>query len=145
MSIQAYNVCRALGIKVSANSDPGIVLARKLREGLNVNVVSKVAKQVAPNDKSFAYKVIPRASLIRFKKAGKLSAIASDKIYNLSRVWEAAEYLYKDPEKAREFLKRPHPLLGGEIPLELVHTSSAGADVILDLINRATAGVASQS
>lgn len=47
-----------------------------------------------------------------------------------------------DVPRIHDFLFRPHPLLGGESPLELALASSPGADAVLNLVWRAEAGVA---
>ena len=39
------------------------------------------------------------------------------------------------------FLNRPHPLLGGETPLDMARSSSAGTEAVLNLMRRLEASV----
>jgi hypothetical protein len=72
-----------------------------------------------------------------------MSKEESERIYEMSRVMDAALQAYGgDRDLAEEFLRRPHQLLDGEVPLELAKVSSAGADAVVALIGRAVAGVA---
>ena len=142
MAPQALDVCSALGIRVRKGTEPGLALARKLEQGFDFGSVERVAKALAPDDRSFVYTLIPRASLKRYEKSGTLTPLASDKVYDMARVWKAAEWLYGDRDKARAFLNRPHSLLEGRRPIDLARASSAGADLVLEIIQRAAAGVA---
>ncbi|EPR17640.1 hypothetical protein M527_15005 [Sphingobium indicum IP26] len=46
-------------------------------------------------------------------------------------VWRTAMEVYRDEEKAREFLQRKHPMLGGRKPLD------APAEKVINLLRRA--------
>jgi putative toxin-antitoxin system antitoxin component (TIGR02293 family) len=75
--------------------------------------------------------------------SGKLSRQESERLYEVSRVYDTALRAFGgNAEKADAFLRRAHPLLDGEVPLELAQVSSAGADAVVNLIGRAVAGVA---
>jgi hypothetical protein len=85
------------------------------------------------------------ASLADETKGGLeiLTRQESERLYEVSRVFDAALRAFNgNAEKAEGFLNRAHPLLDGEVPLELAQVSSAGADAVVNLIGRAVAGVA---
>ena len=88
--------------------------------------------------------VISDSTMRRVRQGSKtLSREHSDRIYELSRVLDAALRAYHDDRaRAQMFLSRPHPMLDGEVPFELARRSSAGADAVVALIERAMAGVA---
>jgi putative toxin-antitoxin system antitoxin component (TIGR02293 family) len=88
--------------------------------------------------------LIPEATLRRASKSKKpLSKAHSERLYELSRVLDALGRAYRgDKERIQAFLIRPHPMLKGDTPFDLARSSSAGADAVLNLIQRAEAGVA---
>jgi putative toxin-antitoxin system antitoxin component (TIGR02293 family) len=88
--------------------------------------------------------VISDSTLRRMRGGSRtLSREHSDRIYELSRVLDAALRAYHDDRaRAQMFLSRPHPMLDGAVPFELARRSSAGADAVVALIERAMAGVA---
>ena len=86
--------------------------------------------------------VVPEATLRRARSGNKpLLREHSERIYELSRVFEAALRAYGDDrEMAEEFLRRPHMLLDWERPIDLARISSAGADAVIGVIESAQAG-----
>ena len=88
--------------------------------------------------------VVSEATLRRHRKSGKpLSRRHSERIYELGRVLHAlGRALHGDKRRMDAFLHRPHPLLDGATPYEMAVSCSAGADVVLNLVRRAEAGVA---
>ena len=48
--------------------------------------------------------------------------------------------IYHAPEKAREFLTRPHPMLDGKPPLDVALATGPGADLVINLLGRAAYG-----
>ena len=56
---------------------------------------------------------------------------------------DAVSCAYRGDRSAIEnFLNRPHALLEGDTPFDMARSSSAGAEVVLNLIRRAEGGVA---
>jgi putative toxin-antitoxin system antitoxin component (TIGR02293 family) len=88
--------------------------------------------------------VVPEATLRRFGKARKpLPKEQSERLYELSRVVDTVSRAFHgDSARVTAFKTRPHPLLGGETPLDLARSSSAGADAVLNMLRRAEASVA---
>jgi putative toxin-antitoxin system antitoxin component (TIGR02293 family) len=60
----------------------------------------------------------------------------------LAEVTVVAERVWQDPDAARSFLERPHPMLGGARPLDVVRLSAAGADQVIAILGRLQHGSA---
>ena len=74
---------------------------------------------------------------------GEQLRLRSERDGVLESVRELLSHVYHgDQEAVDEFLNRRHPLLEGETPFDMAHSSLAGAKRVLDLIQRAEAGVA---
>ncbi|MEM6549214.1 MAG: antitoxin Xre/MbcA/ParS toxin-binding domain-containing protein [Pseudomonadota bacterium] len=134
-------LAQMLSLEVPMDFDD-VALARQVSEGLPAKAVTRLAgffgrgKIVGP--------VVPEPTLRRARKARKaLSREHSERLYELSRVLDAASRAYRgDRDRIMAFMTRPHPLLDGEAPFDLARSSSAGADAVLNLLDRAEAGVA---
>ena len=119
-----------------------IAMARLISEGLPPSVLrkldAKISEIVSVRD------IVPETTLRMIIKArGKLSSDYSERLYDLCRVLDAVALTYKgDNDKMRHFLSMPYPLLEGEKPLSLARLNSAGADIVIDLLHSADAGVA---
>ena len=89
-------------------------------------------------------RVASEATLHRCRKSGRaLSRSHSERVYGVARVLDAVGTAFHgDVLRIQDFLLRPHPLLGGESPLDLALGSAPGADAVLNLVWRAEAGVA---
>lgn len=97
-------------------------LERIVRAGLPKRSLQLVARRAVepgmpPNE--FVYSVVPPAT---FKRRHRLSAEESERTERLARVIALAEGLWENKSDARAFLNRPHPLLGGQSPLEAART-----------------------
>lgn len=138
---QPVRIARILGLR-DADSISEIQLARQIGNGLPTSAADALFGGL--EDVARAEDVIPEATLRRARKDSRLlSREHSERLYELSRVLDAAVRAYRgDTGRALEFLARPHPLLEGERPFDLARHSSAGADAVVALIGRATAGVA---
>ncbi|SMF28142.1 putative toxin-antitoxin system antitoxin component, TIGR02293 family [Tistlia consotensis] len=119
-----------------------VALARRVTEGLPVKCVTAMARILGRS--RVVGPIVPEATLRRVRKAGKpLSREHSGRLYEVSRVIDAVgRAFHGDSERIKAFLGRPHPLLDGETPFDLACSSSAGADAVLNLLQRAEAGVA---
>lgn len=86
--------------------------------------------------------VIPPPTYRRARRSGQpLSRETSEKLYEFARVMELLVRIHKgDEAAAHRFLQRPHAMLGGRPPLEVATSSSAGADAVVELLQRADAG-----
>jgi putative toxin-antitoxin system antitoxin component (TIGR02293 family) len=79
---------------------------------------------------------------VRNSPGQRLSAIASDRLYRLARIFSIACEVLEDEDKAKEWLHRRQVGLGGKAPLDLLHTE-AGSKEVEDLLWRIEYGVIS--
>ena len=138
---EAARVGKLLGLKESASLDD-ILLADHVASGLAVSAAEALGDLLGRA--SIVGPLIPEATLRRAKKQRKaLSREMSERLYEVSRVIDAASRLYRgDMSAISRFLNRPHPLLHGRAPLDLARSSSAGADAVINLLLRAESGFA---
>jgi putative toxin-antitoxin system antitoxin component (TIGR02293 family) len=127
-----------LGIK----SEHPAVLVDRIRKGLPSSAIDKFQKFTGLSTEELSQLVgIPRRSLSRRKKLGRLSPHQSDRLVRASTVFEEAVSLFDgDVDAAREWLLRPQRALGGETPLTFAQTE-IGAREVRDLIGRLEHGV----
>ena len=122
-------------------------LVRRVESGLPVSSVQKIVHRIDPHELNLSvYDVIPKATYYRIAKGKKGKALSKDqseKVFALSKVFsEALRHYHEDRESASTFLMRSHPLLGGRSPMDVARESTAGADLVLKLLDQAEAGVA---
>ena len=119
-----------------------VALARRIAAGLPTSCVSALYELLGSS--RVIGTVVSEATLRRHRKAGKpLSRRHSERIYELGRVLHAlGRALHGDKRRMDAFLHRRHPLLDGATPYEMAVSCSAGADVVLNLVRRAEAGIA---
>ncbi|MDH4164237.1 MAG: DUF2384 domain-containing protein [Nitrospirota bacterium] len=79
---------------------------------------------------------------VRNSPGQRLSAVASDRLYRLARIFSIACEVLEDEDKAREWLRRHQVGLGGKAPLDLLHTE-AGSKEVENLLWRIEYGVIS--
>lgn len=70
----------------------------------------------------------------------RLTRDEGDRLARVATVFSFALSIYKEPEKAREFLSRPHAMLDGRRPLDVVLATGLGADEVTNLLGRAAYG-----
>jgi len=120
-------------------------LVRQVESGLPISAVQRIVHRIDPKELSVSvYDLIPKATYYRIKEEKRrLSKDQSEKIFALSKVFsETLRQYHDDRESASMFLMRSHPLLGGRSPLNVACESTAGADLVLKLLDQAEAGVA---
>jgi putative toxin-antitoxin system antitoxin component (TIGR02293 family) len=130
-----------LGLPLSAAARTSDVAYLELIErGLPVRALEKLSAFLAPEDSSFKYRIVPKASLARVER--RLSRTQSVLVARVASVWAQALRIWKAEETSREFLFRAHPVLNGRKPIDLVLESEIGADLVRGLLGRIEAGVA---
>lgn len=118
--------------------ETSLALARAVHAGLPVAVLDNFAKLIAPDDPGFKYRLVPKSTLVRRRKsAGRLSAIESNRLARLAKAFGMALQVYGAPEKARRFMRSPHPMLEGATPIEVALAATPGADLVVNLLGRA--------
>lgn len=119
-----------------------LALAYSIENGLPVTALDTLADSVAPDDARFKFRLIPKATLERRRRSvsQRLTSEEGDRLARLAKVFSFALSIYKAPEKAREFLGRPHPMLDGRPPLDVALATGPGADLVINLLGRAAYG-----
>lgn len=117
-----------------------VQLAHVVGKGLSVDALDELSGWFS--DGGAVTSVIPEATIRRARGANRaFSREHSERIYELSRVFEAALRAYGDDRAmAEDFLSRPHMRLDWERPIDIARLSSAGADAVVAVIEDAQAG-----
>lgn len=119
--------------------------------GLPVAALDDLVRAVAPDDSQFRYRLVPKATLTRRARGhgfqerqapfgspthaiARLTPDESGKVARLQRVWDAALDVWGAADDARAFLFRPHPLLEGRKPVDVVLASELGGPVVEHLL-----------
>ncbi len=141
MATQLNSIEALLGVKARLH-DSRLALPSSIERGLPVTALDRLADSVAPGDARFKFRLIPKATLDRRRKSpGKrLTSEEGDRLARLAKVFSFALDVYHEPERAREFLSRPHPMLDGKAPLDVALATSPGADLVINLLGRAAYG-----
>ena len=139
----APSYCPTTGARCVPEDFDEVALARKVAKGLPPRSVTALIEVLDIDRSEIIGPVIPRGTLQRLAKTGRpLSREYSERIYSLGRVIDAVGRAYHgDPKQVKGFLYRPHQMLGGDTPLHLARSSSAGADAVLSLLDWVDAGV----
>ena len=115
---------------------------QRVSRGFALKALLRLAEEVAPGDPKFKYRIVPKASLARFKAARRLSPQQSVVIMRIADVWAQALRIWKTPEETRSFLGRPHEILGGRKPMDLVLENEIGANLVRSVLGRLDNGSA---
>lgn len=142
---EASRIARFMGLtKWQDMSD--LALVRRIETGLPLSAVRRIVHQIDPQELNVSvHDVIPKATYYRINKARRkaLNKDQSEKVFALSKVFaEALRQYHEDRESASAFLMRGHPLLEGRSPMDVARASTAGADLVLKLLDQAEAGAA---
>jgi putative toxin-antitoxin system antitoxin component (TIGR02293 family) len=117
-----------------------LFLANSIEKGLPVTALERLAAAVAPQDAGFKFRIVAKTTLDRRRKTKRLTSEESDRVARIAKVFSFAVSIYREPDKAREFLTRPHPMLDGKIPLDVAIATGPGADIVINLLGRAAYG-----
>lgn len=126
-----------LGHRVKTVDD----LEKTVSHGLPKRALRVTAERVsgsAGEARKMMFRIVPEAT---FKRRNRLSATESERTERLARVIAAAEFTWDDREDARAWLRRPHPELGEQTPLDAAVTE-LGARRVEDLLDRLLYGLA---
>ncbi len=97
-------------------------LERVVRAGLpkrSLQIVARHAVESGTAPSTLVYRIVPAAT---FKRRTRLSTEESERTERLARVVALVESIWESPAAVRAFLNRPHPLLGGEPPLDVAQS-----------------------
>ncbi|CAN5863683.1 DUF2384 domain-containing protein [soil metagenome] len=116
-------------------------LAELVEEGVPYAALSRGAAALGLSENRFAETVgIPSSTLARRRKAQRLSAEESERLYRFVQLLERATDVLEDIAYTRAWLATPNDALGGKTPLETAKTEP-GAQAIHNLLTRVEYGV----
>lgn len=128
---------------------PAMSLMREVEKGFPLAALDRIAREVAPDDAGFVFRLVPRATLARRRKvlahdaaAARLSADESARVARLAEVWTRAREVWGGDAEARAFLFRPHLMLEGRCPIEVVLANEFGRPLVEGILGRLQYGSA---
>ena len=146
MSVIAADVPDILGLpRHDKRSISPLELATRVEDGFPLSALQHLCRQIAPDDASFKYRIVRRATLARRHNARrpKLEPEESSRLVRLADIWSSALEIWKDETNARAFLFKPHPLLGGRSPIDFALGSEVGARLVVQILGRIRYGTES--
>ncbi|WP_299260624.1 antitoxin Xre/MbcA/ParS toxin-binding domain-containing protein [uncultured Kushneria sp.] len=120
----------------------GRKLHEALHDGIAYGVYPKLAKASGIEPKALArYVNIASATLGRRAQSKRFTCDESDRLYRFAELFKTALDLFEgDHARAREWVLKSNPGLGGRAPVEMIKTS-AEHRTVLNLIGRLEHGV----
>lgn len=116
-------------------------LSDAIARGLPRDVVPALAAEAAPDRGDLRRKVAALVvSPATYKRGRRLSPAAGERAERLARVTALAHQVMGDRDEARDWLTQPHPLLGGQSPIETAATD-LGARVIERILHNIAFGL----
>jgi putative toxin-antitoxin system antitoxin component (TIGR02293 family) len=116
-------------------------LARLVAQGIPTSVLADVVELGVLTRDEVTRLILPRRTLAHRKRRGEhLSPDESDRLARVLHLHDIALRTFDDAEKAGAWLRAPNRALSGEIPLDLVVTST-GARLVEDALLRIEHGV----
>ena len=143
MEIPYADLAGMLGLGEVGNPPGPVQIMDQVQRGLSITALYKISGQVAPGDKQFVFRIVPKASLARRKGGPKpLTADQSNRLARLAGVWSLANSIWHSAEHVRAFLFRPHLMLDDRRPIDCVLESELGADLVKSILGRLAHGTA---
>lgn len=141
---EAARMAQFMGLRGWQDIDD-LRLVERVESGLPVSAAHAIVKRIDPDGTHLGvHDLIPKATYYRRKEQKRpLSKDQSERIFAMTKVFaETLRQYHGDHASASLFLSRKHSLLGGRTPLDLARQSTAGADLVLKLLEKAEGGVA---
>src|ERR1700760_2441456 len=134
---QVVTIEQLLGVKTQPGDSP-LALANSIETGLPISALDHLAREVAPEDARFKFRVIPKATLERRRRSTeRLTGDEGDRLARIAKVYVIALDIYQLPEKVRDFLRRPHMMLDNRAPIDVAMATGPGVDAVINLLGRA--------
>jgi putative toxin-antitoxin system antitoxin component (TIGR02293 family) len=134
MATQPADVYTLVGFPPGAADRP-LGIADTVEDGLPVAAVERIAKAIAPDDAGFKYRIVPKATLERRRRArGRLTSEEGNRVARLAKAYSMALSIYHDEALVAEFMRRPHMLLEGKTPRDVALATGPGADAVVHLL-----------
>lgn len=140
----SQRIARLMGLRRWKTVTP-MELVERVERGLPLASVERLAKLIAREDPELLHTLVSRSTIARIRRKPKqvLTKEVSERVYAIARVLGAAlDVWHGDAEPAVRFLNRPHPLLDGRTPFGVAKESTAGADLVVEILGAGQAGVA---
>jgi len=116
-------------------------LTRLAEEGLPKQaLVSFMEKSNLDETRLFTYLDITKRALTNYKPKEKLRLYISDRLIHLAELYAKGNELFNSTDEFNEWLNRPSIDLGGEKPIDFIHTRK-GIDELLHVLGRIEHGV----
>jgi putative toxin-antitoxin system antitoxin component (TIGR02293 family) len=116
-------------------------LISRIKKGLPLNMFAQLCSDLGVPEKELCRILkIPPSTLARRKKSGQLSFEESERVFRISKLYDRALDVFKDPEQSSNWFKEPSWALGNVPPLEYADTE-LGAREVEDLLGRIENGV----
>ena len=148
-----------LGFHPEAGMMSLLALATEIERGLPLETLDRVVDSVAPGDSSFAFRLVPRATLARRRRridhapgpaspgpssvaGSRLTSEEGARVARLAGIWASALDVWGTPEAAREFLFRGHAMLDGRTPVDVVLATELGTPLVDGILGRLRYGSA---
>jgi putative toxin-antitoxin system antitoxin component (TIGR02293 family) len=115
--------------------------------GLPLSAVDTLSHEIAPDDATFKYSLLPKATYNRRRvgggqKAARLSKDEGERLVRLARIWAFANEVWQSPQAARRFMFAPHMLLEGRTPIQVTLGGELGGKMVEDVLGRLAYGSA---
>lgn len=137
MSVNAISTAKILGIEVKSDRD----LERIILRGLPTDTISKIVDRIYPGQTDKYYQLVPRSTLIRRQKESSLLSVEeSQKAERIARVFSFAVEVWGNEDKAREFMKKSHPMLDNRTPFE-ASLNELGARQVEQILGKLMFGI----
>jgi len=131
-----------LGFQQAPNTSL-LAMYELIEQGFPVESLSRLHRAIAPDDNGFETRIVPAGTLKRRRQRRmNLTPSESERVHRVARVWAAAVDVYHSQDMAREFLTRPHPMLGRRAPLDVALQNNPGLEAVEGLLGRAKHGSA---
>ena len=144
MSVSAISTAKmlggikVLGVEVKSDRD----LEKIILNGLPCEAIAKIVYRIYPEQTDKYYQLIPRSTLVRRQKKGSpLNLEESQKAERIARVFSFAVEVWGSEDKAREFMKKSHPMLDDRTPFE-ASLGELGARAVEQILGRLMFGSA---
>jgi putative toxin-antitoxin system antitoxin component (TIGR02293 family) len=126
----ANTLTDVLGVHPKGQVQPTSLMT-EVERGLPLSALDRLARAVAPDDTEFPNRIVPRAlPSSRNAPAARLSAEESARLARLAEVWALAREVWGSEDAARAFLFRPHPMLEGREPIDVVLANEFGRPLV---------------
>jgi putative toxin-antitoxin system antitoxin component (TIGR02293 family) len=125
-----------LGLDPEDSPSTQIWLIDRIEQGLPIEALFEIAEAISPNPKQVVRGIVPKATLTRRGREGRLSPAEGAVVARLAAVWSLALEVWGSPDAARDFLNRPHAMIEDRKPIDIVLQSEIGGEMVSQILGR---------